>query len=80
MSASPGVPTLVIGPDWNDRRLAWRDIIGWRLRPAVRHIEPVNNGEAQRIGSLNNTAAHGREDSAPGAAPENHPHKKDPEV
>jgi hypothetical protein len=43
----------------NVKELARRDIIRGRLRAAVGHVEPVNKCKTQRIGSLNDTAAHG---------------------
>ena len=41
------------------KELARSDIIRGRLFPAALHIEPLDNGEAQGIGSLNDTAANG---------------------
>ena len=61
------------------KQLARRDVIGGRHRATVRHIESVNNREAQLIGSLNDTAAHATEDSGTGALAEHGRHKKNPE-
>ena len=41
------------------KKLARRDIIRGRLCATVGHVEPVNKCKTQRIGSLNDTAAHG---------------------
>lgn len=41
------------------KELARRHIIGRRLRATVGHVKPVNKCKTQRIGSLNDTAAHG---------------------
>ena len=48
------------------KKLARRDIIRGRLHAAVGQIEPVNEGETQGIGSLDNAPAHGSEDSKRG--------------
>ena len=56
--SGPNAAVLMIFADYV-KELARRHIIGGRLRTTVRHVKPVNKGKTQRIGSLNDTAAHG---------------------